>query len=61
MKKYQTVTSYAGAIGIEVMAEDETDARTQAQEIIGTMDNDDFVIALDPQFVDTEVEEIEKD
>jgi len=59
MKKYQTVTSFAGAIGIEVTAEDEANARTIAQEMIGNLTNADFLKALDPQFVDTEVEEIE--
>lgn len=59
MKRYRTVASYAGAIGFEITAENEDEARTKADETLERMNEQDFLDNLDPQLVDIEVEEIE--
>jgi len=58
MKKFRTVASFCGAIPLEVEAEDETDARTQADKAIQGMNNKHFLEALDPPLDGIEVEEI---
>lgn len=59
MKKYRCVVSYAGAIGIEVEAENEQKAEQLAEDICNDLANDEFLHQLEPQHVETNVEEIE--
>ncbi len=58
MKKYRCVVSYAGAIGFEVEAENKEKAEQLAENICEELDDKDFLEHLEPQHVETNVEEI---
>ena len=61
MKKYRVVVSYAGAIGLEILADNEEQAQEYAEREVENMNDRDFLINLEPQHIETQVEEIENE
>ena len=55
MKKYQVRMRYAGSVLLELKAENKAEAQRKGQRKVQEMDSDTFLVALEPQHLDTEV------
>jgi len=58
--RYRVITSYAGAIDIEVEANNEAEAENKANQILDEMDDEYFLLSLNPQVQGTEIEEVKE-
>lgn len=55
MRKFSVGVSYSGSIIIEVEACCEDNACEKAEQLVEGMDNDEFLEALEPQHVETNI------
>jgi len=60
MKKYRVVVSYAGAIPYEIYANSEEEAELEAENKAEALEAKEFLEALQPQHMETQVEEIDE-
>jgi hypothetical protein len=58
MKKYHCVVSYSGALAFDVKAHNEEEAEAFANTRAETLPDDEFLAQLEPQHMETQVEEI---
>jgi len=58
MKKFRVVVSYCGAIPLEIKAKDEDEAQEIAERTCENMPDEEFLMKLEPQHEETQVEEI---
>ena len=58
MNEYQVRIRYAGSLLVEVKAENKAEAQEKGERIVQDMDNDTFLLALEPQRLGTEVTQL---